>query len=185
MATANTPIYEIPYPRSTDPVNVAGDIEVLANRIEAILPSLETPNQQVTVENNTLELINIGDPVFVTGYAGRDDISDVAYIAKAKANTPSTMPAVGIAITQMNPGARGSMAINGQIESFINTSGTVVGDVLYVGLNGGLTKTVPTYPNYAQRIAVVLRSDAVEGKVFMFADNQPGVMTWGQLKLRS
>lgn len=58
MATGTTPIYALPYPRSTDPVQVASDMEQLASRIDTIL--------RESIEDYTASLITGGVQIGMT-----------------------------------------------------------------------------------------------------------------------
>ena len=58
MATGTTPIYALPYPRSTDPVQVASDMEQLARRIDTIL--------RESIEDYTAGLITGGVQIGMT-----------------------------------------------------------------------------------------------------------------------
>jgi hypothetical protein len=185
MATARTPIYELPFPRPSDPVNVAGDIEILSKRIEAIFPTFQAANLKITCKNEGQDSLIIGDPVFMIGYVGRDDIGDIVSVAKSKSSLITTMPAVGIASSNMAPGAFGEIIINGVLEPQLNTSIYNVGDFLYVAPQGGLIKVQPEYPDYSQQVAVVLRSNSSQGKIAFIPGNSSGPTTWGQLKYKS
>lgn len=58
MATGTTPLYALPYPRSTDPVQVASDMEQLARRIDTIL--------RESIEDYTAGLITGGVQIGMT-----------------------------------------------------------------------------------------------------------------------
>lgn len=182
MATGQTPIYDLPYPLPTDPVDVAGDIQDLAGRIEQILPELTTPNTKIPVVNNTLSTINIGDPLFISGY---DSLTTFPEVTKSRADTPATMPAIGVAASEITPGNEGQLVVIGVVDAVIDTSDYSSGDVLYVGATGGLTDTQPTYPNYSQQIAVVLKVDATEGTIVALSSGNSGTPTWGQILYNS
>jgi hypothetical protein len=185
MATARTPIYELPFPRPSDPVNVAGDVELLAKRIETLFPTFQAANLIITCKNDGQESLIAGDPVHMIGYVGRDDVSDIASVAKSKSSEIATMPAIGIASSSMAPGSFGTFIINGVLEPQINTSIYSVGDFLYVAPQGGLTAVQPIYPNYSQQVAVVLRSGSTNGKIAFIPGNSSGPTSWGQLKYKS
>jgi hypothetical protein len=182
MATGETPIYDLPYPLPTDPVNVAGDIQSLASRIEAILPELTTPNTKLDVVNGSASAIAIGDPLYISGI---ETVSGNPEVTKSRASVLSSMPAIGIAASIITPGNTGQMVIVGLVDADLNTSSYSVGEYLYVGVNGGLTDTQPVYPNYAQQIAIVLKSNASTGKIMMLSGIKSGPPTWGQLLYNS
>lgn len=181
MATGSTPIYELPYPLPTDPVNVAGDIQSLAGRIEFLLPILSQPNTSLAVKNAGASAIAVGDPVYVSGTSIDGDIE----ISRSTASAGATIPAIGLAKTTIGAGSTGEIIISGLLPADLNTSAYTIGQMLYVGVNGGLTGTAPVYPNLAQQIAMVVIDDASTGKVMMLSGGGGGAagpITWGQLK---
>ena len=48
---AETTIYDLPYPTNTDPVDVAGDIQSLAEAIDAVLPTIGLPFHTLEIRN--------------------------------------------------------------------------------------------------------------------------------------
>lgn len=178
MATGSTTNYSLPYPRPTDPVDVAGDIQDLAGAIDALLPELTTPNTKITVYNGSASAIAVGDPIYISGIY----ITGDPEVSKSDASNISTMPAIGIAASNMGPGNSGEMVIVGIVDADIDTSLYSLGEYLYVAASGGgLTDTQPIYPEYSQQIGLVLKSDASEGKIMMLPGNNPGNLTWGQM----
>ena len=81
MATGSTTTYSLPYPLPTDPVNVAGDIQALAGRIEYILPELTQPNTKLTVQNGSIASIAAGVPVYISGTGTGGEIQVTKSIA--------------------------------------------------------------------------------------------------------
>jgi len=180
MATGSTTNYSLPYPKSTDPVDVAGDIQSLAGTLDNILPELSRPNTKVTVYNGSASAIAVGDPVYVSGI---NSLTGDPEVSKSDSFDTNTMPAVGISESNIDPGNSGEMVIIGIVDADINTSSYSIGDYLYVAASGGgLTDTRPTYPDYSQKIGLVLKSDASTGKIMMVPGNDPGSLTWGQMK---
>jgi hypothetical protein len=180
MATGETPVYSFPYPVPTDPVNVAGDIQSLANRVENVIGELTTPNTKLDVKNGSLVTISIGDPVFISGIG----IDDILEVTRSAASVISTMPAIGIAASTITSGNIGQIVIAGLVDADINTSSFTFGDSLYVKSNGGLTNTSPLYPAYSQQIATVVKVDASYGRILMLSGGGglSGPITWGQLR---
>lgn len=180
MATGSTPVYDLPYPLQTDPVNVAGDIQQLAGRIELLLPELTTPNTKITVQNGSVSTINVGDPVYFSGVSG-----STYQVTKSNASLGSTVPAIGISASTMSAGASGQIVISGIVDADINTSSYSLNEILYVAVGGGLTDTAPSYPDLAQQVAMVIKVDASTGKIMMLSGaggSGSGPVTWGQLK---
>jgi hypothetical protein len=178
MATGSTTNYSLPYPVPTDPVDVAGDIQDLASSIDALLPELTTPNTKITAYNGSASTIAVGSPVFISGIHTSGD----PRVTKSNASSASTMPAIGIAASNMGPGNSGEIVILGVVDADINTSAYTVGQYLYVAASGGgLTGTQPIYPNYSQQIGIVLKSSPSTGRIMMIPGNNPGSLTWGQM----
>ena len=191
MATGSTPIYNLPYPEPNDPVNVAGDIQQLAGRIEQVLPGLSAPNVKVTAKNIGTSPINVGDPVRVingsitTITEGSTVTSITVEIEKSDASVDSTMPAQGICVSSViAPNEFGEVILSGIADAFLNTSAYTVGQILYVAAGGGLTGEKPVYPIKAQQIAAVIVSDINSGMIMMLSGGgaSAGPTTWGALK---
>lgn len=180
MATGSTTVYNLPYPLPTDQVDVAGDIQALAGRIEAILPELTQPNTKVTVKNGSASAIAAGDPVYFSGYS-----SNQYEVTKSNASLGSTLPAIGIAAQAIGSGSTGAIVISGIVDADLNTNSYSIGQALYVAVGGGLTATAPVYPDLSQQIAIVLKVSPSTGRIAMLSaggGNSSGPVTWGMLK---
>ncbi len=162
-----TPVYDIPFPEAGDAVNVHGDIQNLASRLEIVLPPLGVSLFQIPVLNNSGASIGAGTPVYTTGYEGKTTV--------AKALPETTSPILGLAKTSIADGAEGIVVVAGVMEN-INTSGFSNGDVLYVGSSGGLTNVRPASGSGA--VGVVAHA-ATSGIIIVEAK---GNGTWGALK---
>jgi hypothetical protein len=172
MATGATANFNIPYPLSSDPVDVHGDIQLLAESIELVLGTVGPPYQEIDVENNSGTLIAKGDPVYISGY-GTTNIR----VAKSDSDNLDTFPAIGLARAAIANGSSGKVVISG-IFSSINTSAYAAGDILYVANNGGLTVTQPDTGSGA--VGIVMKINATTGSILV---GQPkGNGTWGSLK---
>lgn len=183
MATGSTSNYSLPYPKPTDPVDVAGDMQALAGALDILLPELSRPNTKLTAYNGSASAIAVGDPVYISGVEGTTNSPEVS---KSDAAVIATMPAVGVAASNIDPGNSGQIVLLGVVDADINTGSYSVGDYLYVAASGGgLTDTQPVYPNYSQQIGIVLVSDASQGSIMMLSNNDSGTPTWGQLKYNS
>ena len=173
MATGETPLFNLPYPILTDPVNVHEDIQELAESIELLLPILTdfVSSQNLEVKNVSGVSIAKADPVYVTGFSTKTTV------AKSIAEDFNTFPIIGIARAAIGNGTDGTIILNGIFED-LNTNSFEVGDVLYVATGGGLTSTQPTSGSGA--IAVVAKKDSISGIIIV---GQPkGNGTWGSLK---
>jgi hypothetical protein len=170
MATGVTSTYDLPYPLITDPVNVHGDIQSLAEQLELVLPSIGLSSHTIEVKNVSNETITKGDPVYITGF----DVKTT--VAKSEATDLSTFPILGIAQSTMAHEAEGVVVISG-VFSNINTTSYASGDILYVGSTGGLTTTQPATGSSA--IAVVAKSGSAG---IIIVGQLRGNGTWGSLK---
>ena len=168
---AETTIYDLPFPTNNSPVDVAGDIQALAERIEAVLPSLGLPYFTHEVKNVSGSTIAKGDPVYVTGFSTKTTV------AKSLGNTLATFPVIGLATTAITNGSDGVVIVSG-VFSNVNTSSYTAGNILYVATAGGLTTTQPTTGSGA--VGVVLKSHATTGVILVLGSKGNG--TWGAVK---
>ncbi len=167
MATGNSQVYSIPYPLSSDSVNVHGDVQSLVERLEVILPPLGVSYFQIQVLNNSGVALTAGTPVYATGYTTKTTI--------AKSLPSTSNPILGLTKTSIADDAEGIVVVAGVMEN-INTSGFSNGDVLYVGTTGGLTNVRPEGGSGA--VGIVAHA-ASEGIIIVEAK---GNGTWGALK---
>lgn len=173
MASGETTNYFLPYPILTDTVNVHGDIQSLAEQIDAVLPTIGLPYHTIQVTNNSGSVITKADPVYVSGY---DAVTGKPEITKCDADDLNTFPVIGLAQATMADETDGVVVLSGVFED-VNTSSFSAGDILYVGSSGGITDTKPTSGSGA--VGVVAKSN-VSGVIIV---GQPkGNGTWGSLK---
>ena len=164
MATTNDGVFNLPFPESTDPVNVHSDIKALADRLKIVLPPLGLSAFQISVINDGPDLLPAGTPVYATGYTTKTTIHK--YL-------PSTIsPVLGLLKQPLASGSEGICIVAGVLEN-INTSGFSNGDILYVGENGGLTNTSGT-----GAVGIVAHASS-DGIIIVEAK---GNGTWGALK---
>lgn len=107
----------------------------------------------VLIAKNTSGVsIAAASPVYVTGSTG-----NVPNIAKAKADSRTTLPAIGVALDAIADNAFGQVMKLGVINN-IDTSAFSVGDTIYVSTAtaGALQITRPTGTGYVQRMGTVL-----------------------------
>ena len=168
---AETATYDLPYPTDASPVDVAGDLQALAEAIDAVLPSLGLPYFTHEVRNNSGATIAKGTPVYVTGFSTKTTV------AKSLGNTLATFPVIGLTTTAITNGSDGVVIVSG-IFSDVNTSSYTAGDILYVGTSGGLTDTQPAGGSGAT--GVVLKADATTGIILVTPAKNNG--TWGAVK---
>jgi hypothetical protein len=168
---AETATYDLPYPTDASPVDVAGDLQALAEAIDAVLPSLGLPYFTHEVRNNSGETIAKGDPVYVTGFSTKTTV------AKSLGNTLATFPVIGLATTSITNGSDGVVIVSG-VFSDVDTSSYTAGNILYVATAGGLTTTQPTTGSGA--VGVVLKANATTGVILVLGSKGNG--TWGAVK---
>lgn len=170
MASGETTNYFLPYPILTDTVNVHGDIQSLAEQIDAVLPTIGLPYHTIQVKNTSGANITKGDPVYITNYSSKPTV------AKSDASNLNTFPVIGLAQGTMSNNTEGVVVISG-VFTDVNTLSFSAGNILYVATGGGLTTTKPTSGSGA--VGVVAKSDT-SGIIIV---GQPkGNGTWGSLK---
>lgn len=109
--------------------------------------------------------ISAGAPVYLSGW----NIGGWAEVEPAKADSASTMPAIGLARTALTSAADGEAVISG-IVTGVDTSSYSVNDVLYISSNtaGELTVNRPTgETSLIQLIAKVQKVDASTGQLLV------------------
>jgi hypothetical protein len=130
-------------------------------------------------KNATASSIPALRAVYATGSS-----EGVPTIGKARANSLTTMPAIGVTVEAIAPGSFGRVMQVGLVEN-ANTSSFTAGDVLYVSstVAGVVVKTAPLYPNIRQEVGVILVSDATEGAVQVIARSMfnEGILDHGGL----
>jgi len=169
---AETTIYDLPYPTNTDPVDVAGYIQSLAEAIDAVLPTIGLPFHTLEIRNVSGVSIAKGDPVYITGYSTKPTV------AKSDIATIGTFPVVGLAQSAIGNNSDGVIVISG-VFTDINTASYTAGDVLYVASGGGLTATKPA--SNVVTVGVVAKSNSTSG-VIIVSSPRSRAATWGALK---
>ena len=177
MASGETTTYDIPYPTDSDPVNVAGDIQSLAERIDLVLATINFPYHTIEVTNNSGVSIAKTDPVYISGF---NVTSGKPEITKSQAISLATLPVIGLSQSSINNGSDGVIIIGG-VFSGVNTSSYAVGSRLYVGSSGGLTATQPiTATSNSGVVGIVAKSNSSTGVILVGAFKGNG--TWGSMK---
>ena len=173
---AQTPVYEIPYPTNSSPVDVAGDLQALAERVEVILPTIGLPLFTLEVTNNSGASITKGSPVYISGY---DAVSGKTEITKSQASDITTFPIAGLAQSAIGNGSDGVIVLSGVFNG-IDTSSFTAGDMLYVGASGGLTATQPISATTNSGVIGVVSKSNVNGTILVGVIK--GNNTWGSMK---
>jgi len=165
---AETSIYDFPYPELTDPVDIVGDIQSLAERMESVLFATES-NITIEVTNSSGVSIAKGDPVYISGPGTKPQVT--------KLTNTMNYPMLGLAKDVFATATDGVVVISG-IFSNVNTSSYTAGNILYVANGGGLTNSIPTGGSGA--VAVVAKVNASTGVIIVGSVGGNG--TWGALK---
>lgn len=100
-------------------------------------------------------------------YATTTSTDSIPDIALARANATGTMPAIGITLQSIANNAYGYVLYNGILT--MDTSAWSAGDRIWLSTSsaGGLQNTRPTWPNYVQRMGVVLNSGVGNGALLV------------------
>jgi hypothetical protein len=174
---AETLNYDIPYPTPSSPVNVSGDLQALAERIDVVLPTIGLPTHTIEITNDSGVSIAKGDPVYISGF---NNTSGKPEITKSQANDITTFPVVGLAQSAIGDGSDGVIVLSG-VFTGINTAAFTIGDTLYVGSTGGLTATQPiTATTNSGVIGVVAKSNSTTGIILVGSFKGNG--SWGSMK---
>jgi hypothetical protein len=176
MASGETTIYDLPFPVNSDPVNVASDIQALAERIEVILPTLGLPYHTLEVTNDSGVSIAKGDPVYISSF---NNTSGKPEVTKSQASDITTFPVVGLAQSAIGDGNDGVIVISG-VFTGIDTASYTVGDILYVGSSGGLTATQPITATTNSGAVGVISKANINGTILVGSFKGNG--TWGSMK---
>ena len=112
--------------------------------------------------------INKGQPVYVTGYSVGDSAPTVEL---CDADTPATMPCIGLADESVTNAALARVMVSGTMES-VDTSAWASGAELYVATTAGTLTDSPTASalDTIQHIATVGRSDVSVGTLIVHAN---------------
>jgi hypothetical protein len=119
----------------------------------------------ILVKNERGTTIAASRIVYASGATG-----SLPTVDTAKADSLTTMPAIGVTIESIADGAYGRVMQVGMLEN-VNTSAYNAGDILYVSAAtaGVPTTTPPTYPNVRQEIGTVLVDSATVGSIQIVA----------------
>jgi hypothetical protein len=154
-----------------------GTLDALANYIPSDiisssgsnLPSSKSTSgiQFFEALNLTGSTLTIGTPIYITG---TDISTGLPTIAAADNSNSLKMPADGVITGNILTGTVGP-AMNSGLCGPLNTSAWPISSMIYVGVSGALTSTIPTGINIIQSVGQVLVSDAVNGYILVDLDN--------------
>jgi hypothetical protein len=178
MATGRSLNYPtMMYPLASDPVNVHGDIKVLVDALNDILPPLGYGAAYLDVRNTTDYTISKGTPVFISG-----SISGKSLIQKYNPSSVShnpEVPILGLVKEDIAKDTNGLVIVSGVIQMNTTDLGPA-GTKVYVDNTGTL---VPGRPSTgpARYIAVVaIQANTQNGGMLIVQTKGNG--TWGALK---
>lgn len=114
-------------------------------------------------KNTTASQMNPLQPVYVSGSTG-----NVPNIALAKADSLTTLPAIGVVVDTIAVNGFGQIMGIGVLQN-INTNAYTTGTSLWVSsiTAGSITSTRPEYPNYMQRLGSVLVQGIGNGSILV------------------
>jgi hypothetical protein len=173
---AETINYDIPYPTPSSPVDVAGDLQALAERIDIVLPTIGLPFHTFECTNDSGVSIAKGDPVFISGF---NNTSGKPEVTKSQASDITTFPVVGLAQSAIGDGNDGVIVLSG-VFTGIDTSAYSAGDLLYTASSGGLTATQPITATTNSAVVGVVSKANLNGVILVGAFR--GNSTWGSMK---
>jgi hypothetical protein len=120
------------------------------------------------VRNTTGATIAKGKVVYISGsFAGGGVVPTVAL---ARANSATTLPAVGLAGMEILNNSYGIVVTEGRVDNIDTlTSGAVDGQRVLVSAAtaGEFTATVPSLPNHTQRLGIVIKAHATQGAILV------------------
>ena len=117
----------------------------------------------LTCKKATAGTINANQAVYIAGY---DSVNSITLVELAKADSPTTMSAIGITAESITDSAEGAVIVFGALEN-LDTSSYTIGDALYVSstVAGGLTNVKPDSGALVQKIGTVIFSDVATGVI--------------------
>lgn len=130
--------------------------------VDPLTPKIHLLSDAVlTVRNSSGGPLAKGAVVYVNGVHSGTNIDTVDL---ARADSPTTMPAVGIVLSAIASNDFGRILRAGHLEN-VNTAGYAVSDRLYVSATsaGTLTNVAPIAPNLSQVVGVVSQAHASNG----------------------
>ena len=140
-------------------INMGGATHLVGNTVGA---------NHVACQNNSGATITAGTPVYITGFVGAG-ASGKIYIGAASASVASSMPAIGVASTDLTATQEGYVDAFGVADGIdTSTPGFALQDTLYVAPSGGLTNVRPTATtDLVQNIGIVERVNSSQGKIIV------------------
>lgn len=196
MSTGSTTNYNLPYPLSTDPVNVASDIQDLADSLDTFLlapsfinnididgGSITTPALTANVFNTNATTINIGGAatdINVGSGSGQVDFAGDVNVATGKGYEVNNVPV-------LNSTTLGSSVVNSSLTSVGTlTSGTWSATTIAVDKGGtGLTSYTIGDIVYASDSTTLSKLAGVATGNALISGGVGAAPSWGKIDLTS
>lgn len=164
---------ELPFPRHVwrSVIKRSGlrlsDLQGVDQELEELVDTLT-----VQVRNETGSTISQNAAVHISGANSDGD----TLVVLAEADVSGSMPALGVALADIETDEFGRVVLMGVIEDVALPSSTfAVGDELYVSTTAGaLTKTAPTGSDTAQRMGFVTKTGTDDGQAFIVSPSIEG-----------
>lgn len=189
MATGVSSNYPtMKYPIASDPVNVHGDIKVLVDALNDILPPLGMTSVASPVRNASSSLtLPAGTPVFISGsisHGGKLKPLVQKYNPSSSDHNPN-FPILGLLQADMLPASSTDGDGIAVVSGIIQMNTTVFGDVtagakIYIDSTGNLVAVRPT--TGPARYVGVLAIKETKPNGGMIVVQTKGNGTWGALK---
>ena len=136
----------------------------------------EPTTANVSLPVRFAQAVSKGDPVYVSGYnSGQARIE----VAKSEANDNGTMPSIGLADANYSINTNGSVITIGNladIDLSTLSPAPLVGDIVYVKDNGGLTSVAPIGDSLIQNVGIVSRNSGSNGAIEVSATGRANAL---------
>jgi len=129
--------------------------------------TLQSNVNYITVKNVHGSTLAKGTPVHATGTSG-----NASEVIAASSSVAASMPATFVLAQQLTNGSEGRAILSGFLNGLNTSNGFTEGDVLYIGPDGGYTSTKPSGSNLIQNIAIVGKTDATNGSIFVYGSGR-------------
>ena len=193
MATGQTTGYNLPYPLSTDPVNVHGDIKSLADRLEVVLGYVSSPysaptlGSQVIASGTTYTNINgltinsttIPSSATLLTSGGALGTPSSATLTNAtglpiSGLVPSTSTAIGVG--SINLGHASDTILTRNSAGVLAVNGYVIPDVSSVNIlsQKSLSSTKEVVSIYASAATGTINFDTTGANIMYYTSNATG-----------
>jgi hypothetical protein len=120
----------------------------------------------IGAHNETGSPILNGQAVYLTSGSNDGEL----HVALASNNSINATATIAIATHDVANGERGKFTKYGRVRDF-NTSALTANAKVYLGVNGGLTSTQPTYPLHSVEIGYCTISHATSGTIYVSIEN--------------